>query len=322
MGNILPRIQKVKLTLVLNLFFSCLVLAAETKTPVNEQVNPPTTLKQRLIQRNIEISKWFDGVADGIDLFLVGKRVTKEQNKTRVTVENITNSLESHSLKNNTSLGVYPRFPNLEKYWALKFTTYDEKVDSRNIKNSYINQAPRRKNYGATAAWYRKFGDIRTSFEPRIELEDPLRISHSLAFESVANYENYEFNPKLEFYAHARRGPGFFEALNFHYFLGKRWTLTVINEGDYQDKTHFFSVNNGFSLANVASKKTIVSYAFIVNSINRPNYHLDSYVASVSYNEWVYKRIFDYTITPYLQFLRAESFRGQIGASLNLRLSF
>lgn len=295
----------------------------EEEKPVVDIVEPlPPTMEQKMIKRNIEISEWFDGIADRIDLFLVGKKVTRAPNETRVTLEDATYAFERKSLRNHLSIGVFPRFPNLEQYWALKFTSYDEKEDRRDVKNNYVNQNSRRKNYGATVAWYRKFGSVRTSFEPRIELQDPLRISHSLTFDSIANFEYYELHPKLELYASARRGPGFFEAFDITYFINKKWTLTMINEGDYLDKQRLFRANNGFSLANTLTRRSTLSYGLIFSSINRPNYHLDSYTTSVSYNEMVYKKIFDYTITPYLQFTRANKFRSEAGGVLNLRLQF
>jgi hypothetical protein len=297
--------------------------AAEEKKKKEEVVEPlPATMEQKLIKRNIEISEWFDGIAESIDLFLVGKKVTRAPNETRVVIEDTTYSLEHTKIRNHVSIGVFPRFPNLEKYWALKFTSYDEKEDRRDVKNNYVSRNPRVRNYGATVAWYRKFGAVRTSFEPRIELQDPLRISHSLTFDSVANLGTYELHPKLELYASARRGPGVFEAFDIAYFIDKKWTLTLINEGDYLDKTHLYTVNNGFSLANTLTRKSTLSYGLIFTSLNKPNYHLDSYVTSVSYNEMIYKKIFDYTLTPYVQFTRSKGFKGEIGCVLNLRLQF
>lgn len=292
------------------------------KPPVKQAPEAEATLEQTLIDQNILISEWFDGVAESIDFFLVGEKSTKNQNQTRITVENTSYSRESEDLRNNTSIGVFPRFPNLEKYWALKFTTYDEKEARRGIKENFVNKTTRRKNYGATVAWYRKFGSVRTSFEPRIELQDPLRISHSLTFDSSAKFEEYEIRPKLELYTSARRGPGFFEALDFVFFLNKDWTLTLINQGDYLDQTRTYTANNGFSIGHEISKKSVISYGLIFSSTNRPNYHLASYVASVSFNEILYKKVLDYTITPYLEFSETQSFKGEVGGVLNIRLTF
>jgi hypothetical protein len=280
------------------------------------------TLEEKLIQRNVRISQWFDGLAEGLDLFFVGKRLTREKNKTRVTLENITFSEESRNLKNNFVLGIYPRFPNLEKYWALKMTSFDEREYRRAASNNFSRQPNRTTNYGATAVWYRRFGSVRTSFEPRIEFQNPVRISHSVSFESVANFDSFVVNPRLELYASSRKGPGVFQALYFNFNLGQKWSLTQINEGDYLDKARLFSVNNGFSFGQLLSQKSTLSYNFFINSLSRPQYHLHGYTVSVSYNELVYKNVFDYTVTPYMEWTRPYKYRGRVGAVVNLRLIF
>jgi hypothetical protein len=287
-----------------------------------EDTPPDQSLERRFIERNIEISEWFDRMADGLDLFLVGRRITNQKNQTRVQFENDSYTQEATAFKDTVSIGIYPRFPNLEKYWALKFTSYDEKEESRNETSNYFNPSSRRQNYGATVAWYRHFGRIKTSFEPRVELQSPIRISHSLAFESVANFEKFEFNPKVEFYASARRGVGTAQKLNWNFFLTKKYNLTFINEGDYVDRDRTYSVGNGVALGQIISRRTNFSYGFNVYSNNRSNYHLDSYVTSVSWNELVYRKIFDYTITPYMQFSKGDHFRRRFGMIANLRLNF
>lgn len=295
--------------------------ARATKKATLPKAEEPT-LEAKLIQRNIQISQWFDGMAEGLDLFLVGRRMTQARNETKVVLENLTFSEEGRSPKNNFVLGVFPRFPNLEKYWALKFTSFDEREDRRRVNNAFVRQTNRRTNYGATAAWYRSFGKVRTSFEPRIELQDPLRISHSLSFESVAELRSVAVNPKIEFYASARRGPGVFQALNFNFSLSKQYLLTWVNEGDYQDTARLYSVNNGLILGHFISNRATLSYSMIVNSTNRPNYHIEGYTGSISYNELVYRRIFDYTITPYVTWVRSNDFKPQAGGILNLRVTF
>ena len=132
-----------------------------------------------LIQGNINISEWFDSAAEGLDLFLVGKRVTKRKNESNLRVENTTTSSEGQAVVNSWGISVNPRLPNLEEYWHLKFATYDEREDQRNAKNSYLRQTPRQRNYGATVGLFKKLGSVRTAFQPRIELQDPLRISNS-----------------------------------------------------------------------------------------------------------------------------------------------
>ncbi|RYZ85908.1 MAG: hypothetical protein EOP06_15515, partial [Proteobacteria bacterium] len=108
------------------------------------------TWEQWFFKSNIAVSEWFDGVAEGLDLFLVGKKLTNKRNESFIRIENTTVSSEGSSPGNSFAFIVNPRLQNLEEYWHLKFSTYDEQEERRNVKNEYLRQTQRRENYGAT----------------------------------------------------------------------------------------------------------------------------------------------------------------------------
>ena len=147
---------------------------------------PETNWEETLIQGNINISNWFDSFADGLDLFLVGKRVTTRRNDTQVSIESSSSITEKDNFSTGLGFGFNLRLPNVEEYWHVKFTSYDEQEEARDVKNDYLRQTQRKTNYGATIGLLAKLGNVRTSFEPRIELQNPLKVSHTLTFESVA----------------------------------------------------------------------------------------------------------------------------------------
>lgn len=280
------------------------------------------TWEQTLIDSNIAFSKWFDGMAEGLDLFIVGRRVTNRVNESSIRIQNMTISQEGRDVVNSFSIGVNPRLPNLEEYWHLKFATYDERAEKRTAQADYLPQAPRARNYGATVGVFKKLGNVRTSFEPRIELKDPLSVSHSLNFESVAHMKNYEINPKLEFWATPTKGVGTFQALNFYYQIDKIWSLTWINQGDYEEKTHLYSVTNGFSLGQILTRKSALSYNVYFGSNNNTVYHLESYNFGVTYSRILYRKILDFQVTPNIDFQRSTSFTKMLGITLAINLNF
>ncbi|MGZ3805360.1 MAG: hypothetical protein ACXVB4_14185 [Pseudobdellovibrionaceae bacterium] len=280
------------------------------------------TWEQSFIQSNIAISKWFDDLADGLDLFLVGKRISNRPNQSNIKIENSTTSSEGQGVKNNIGVSINPRLPNLEEYWRLKFATYDEREESRDARNAYLRQTPRERNYGATIGVFRKLGNIRTAFQPRIELQNPLKISHSLSFESIANLKTYSINPKIEFYASADKGVGTFQSLNFYFQLTKIYSLTLVNQGDYGEKLHLYSVVNGISIGQFLTPKSTFSHNIFFSSNNHPNYHLESFNLSVAYNRVLYKRILEYQVIPNLDFQKTVDFKGVAGITLNIILNF
>jgi hypothetical protein len=280
------------------------------------------TLEQRLIQSNISISEWFDSTAEGIDLFLAGKKVTTKKNESHFRIENSTFSTEEENLRNTSSLSVILRLPNLEEYWQLKFSSYDEAEEKRNVQKSYLRNAPRERSYGASLGLFRKLGAVRAAFQPRIDLSDPLQVSHSLSFESVADMTDYTLNPKFELFAVPDKGTGFFIALNANFSISPGYSFTLINNGEYEDRKHQYSTGNGFSLGQAVDSRSSISYSLIFNSNNRDNYHLESYALAVAWSHMIYRRILDYQLVPHLDFAKTKEFKGVSGIVFTLNLNF
>ncbi len=292
---------------------------AQSETPA-EPVEK--SFEQKMIDSNIDISEWFDGVAEGIDLFLVGKKLTDKKNETKVIIENTTFVKERESVNNTSSLNVNLRLHNVEEYWQLKFTTYDEAKEKRNAQRGNLRRNPRERNYGATVGVFRKLGSVRTAFQPRIELQDPLQVSHTLSFESVAEMKNYEINPKLELFANSKQGTGVYTALNFNFTLSKIWSLTFINDGEYEEKSHKFDVSNGVSFGQMVNKTSSLSYNLFFDSNNQKEYHLEAYSFSVGWNQLLYKNILSYNVSPYVEFQKTNGFKSVPGINLTFTLTF
>lgn len=287
-----------------------------------EQAPQAETFRQRMIRRNVQISQWIDSFADGIDIFLVGRRVTKEKNQTTASIENATFFNEYQKPKNETSFNVNLRLPNLEKYWQVKFTSYDEADEKRRTEQRYVRTQSHQGNVGATVGLFRKLGDVKVSFQPRIAIKNPLDISHSLTFESVAEYKDFEINPKLEFFARPSIGTGVFGALNFHYSFDTTWSLTEINEGEYRGNVNTFFRTNGVSVGQQVNDRSSLSYNLFFDSNNRPVDHLETYTLSVAWDQILYEKMLDCRVIPFISFARIRNFRSAWGLTLSLSLTF
>src|SRR5687768_12772401 len=112
------------------------------------------SLEQDLIRGNITVSEWIDDAAEELDLFLTGRKLTKKSNKTNIRIENTTNWVEAEGVKNETHVNVNLRLPNVEEYFKLTFSSYDEKQE-RSIRRRYLHQQRRRENFGATVGVFR-----------------------------------------------------------------------------------------------------------------------------------------------------------------------
>lgn len=321
-------------SLIRNFLFCSLILFANLSNAQNiyrlnepppeetDAEDPETNFGDDLLSAHEAVSDWFKNAADGLDLWIVGKRVTKRENETRVRIINNSFSSEGVPVNNETLFAINPRFPNLEQFFKLTFTTYDERADRRGVNQNYLRNQPRDTNYGTTLSFFQKFENVRVTFQPRVELQDPLKVSHSLSFESIAKWKNYDINPKYELFANPTSGTGMFGAINFHFDLSKRYSLTQINQGTYEEKPRLFSTLHGISLGESLNDEQQLSYGLIFISNNRPKFHLDMYSFSTTFSQVLYKEILDLRLTPHLDFSLGNDFKGVAGITLSLILTF
>lgn len=311
-----------RIILFISISIYCMKGTAVETSPKKPDPAMEETWEQYLIRRDIETSEWFDGVAEGLDLFLAGKRYTKKPNETSASLEleGIYNKEDSFSGTANFNIDL--RLPNVEEYWQLTFTSYDE-TEERRARSRYLRQTPRDRNYGASIGFFKRLGDVRTSFRPRIAFAEAPAISHSLAFESVAEQrDDYRINPKLEFYATPGKGAGIYQALNFIFYMTKVYSLIFINEGDYEGRIHLYTVNHGVSLSQMLNPRQSLAYNFFLTFINTPNYRLDGVNLSVVWDHLIYKNILEYQVIPNLDFRNEQSFTMNPGVITAIKVHF
>jgi hypothetical protein len=280
------------------------------------------TWEEFIVENDKAINQWVDGAADGLDLFLMGKRITTQKNDTHVRLQNSTYASDGQGIANANTLSVDLRLPNVEEYWLLKFSTYDENEEQRGIQNGYLRQTPQPTQYGAGVGLYHKLGDVRVAFQPRIDLSSPLNISHSLSFESVADFGKYRINPRLELFANPGKGVGVFTSLNFNFTLTKIYTLTLINYSEYDEKPMLYTVTNGFLVEQKVDKRSTLDYSLLFNSTSQPNYELAGYTFAVAWNQIIYRKVLSYQVIPHLDFLATNFYQGKSGLIVNFNFIF
>ncbi len=299
---------------------SSLESTEEIATP---EIETSQTWEQRAIDGNIMISGWLDTAAEFVDLLLAGKKRTKSRNDTNVRIENSSVWKEGVGYTNSTAFNLNLRLPNVEEYWNLKFTSYDEEAELRSTRNAQYRQRPRVENYGATIGFFQQLGNIRAAFQPRIELQDPLKVAHSLTLEQTHTIgEHGRFSPKVEFFAASDRGTGIFNQMNFVFALSHIYSLSLINQQTYEDKTNNYFVAQGIAIGRPVTRTAAISYSVFFNSDNQTTYHLASYSFATTWTQLLYRNILDYNITPHIDFAKELSFTGRTGVVFNLNLKF
>lgn len=278
-------------------------------------------IEDSFIDSNVIVSKWINTAAEGLDLWLAGQQYTSEKNETYATVSGAVYHNKINGTKNDVAFDVSLRLPNVEEYWLLTFTSYDDSTEN-GVSQNYFRTAPRERDYGASVGLMALLGKVKTRFQPRISFDGFTEISNTLTFESILEEDDYKVNPRLKFYAEPDVGTGTFFALNFNRSITAIYSFTLINEGDYRDRERALRVTNGFSVGQWFSEKSSIAYNVFVNSISRPNYQLSSYSFSTSWSHILYRRILDYQVVPNLVFSAEENYRVNPGINLIVNLRF
>lgn len=267
------------------------------------------------------ISKAVQYTAEQIDLTLAGKRYTDHANDSRATVSQILTWSEGGQLQNSTDVGLNLRLPNVEKHWQLRFSTYDEEEEERNMNQRHVRTTARTKEYGTSLFFLQKLGDVRVGFQPKLQLKDPLIMSYVLRFESAAEAKRFRIAPKLELFADGVKGTGQYFALNFIFRPRQTIEWAIENEEEYRTLGHSFTTRHGLSFDYIYNMWNRFGTAFVATSENH-DFHLAALNYSLSYTHDIYKNLLSFTTSPFWGFAKADHFKGRVGISFNLSATF
>lgn len=230
--------------------------------------------------------------------------------------------MEGGEFNSSFNFDVNLRLPNLEERWAVRFSSYDVNREERGVRNQQQRTRPRELNYGAGLFLLQELGNIKTTFQPRIQLKDPLETSYTLRFESSAEVLAFSVDPRLEFFADSERGTGQFLSLNMQLSAQKDVSIVQFNEEQYENAEKLLTTLHGISISRNVGERKGVSTTLSFASRSRPAFHLSDLTWSAAYSAEPYRRVFAYSIGPLWVFAKEERFKGNVGLSMDLQFIF
>lgn len=312
--------------LFLYVFWVYVGVAAAQVTDETDWVDEPAernrSMKERFMDTSDNIGERVDRMADAIDMLLAGKRYTKLENRSNARVSQVITHSEGGRTRTSTDFNLNLRLPNLEKRWAIRFTSYDEAEESRDLQQRRVRTRPRREEYGAAVGFFKQFYKVKTTFQPRLVLRDPLEMSYVLRFETSAKFSWVRLVPRLELFADALKGTGEFVSLEFIIPLSKRLEMSIQNEEEYRERGNLFTTNHGLTFDYALSSTQGLGLSFIWGSSSRPSFHLDNFTIAPSYAQEIFRDRLRYSLTPFLLFAKSDRFKGDAGATLNVVVIF
>lgn len=280
------------------------------------------TFEKWMLRRADNIEAGVETAADFIDITLAGRKYTKKANESSLRITQYLNLAENGQRRFATDFNLNLRLPNLEKRWQLRFTSYDEEEESRDMMQQRVRTRPREREFGAGLFFFERLGRIKTSFLPRLILKDPLDVSYILRFETEANTSWVRVLPRVDLFADPQKGTGEYASLLFISDLTKRLELSVNNSEEYREKENFFTTQHSISLDYAATQRDGIGTSVSCVSINHPSFHLSEYTFSFSYARVLYVNRLRYSHTPYINFHENYRFKGHVGLNMNLELTF
>ena len=214
------------------------------------------------------------------------------------------------------------RLPNVEKRWQLRFSSYDEEEESRDLTQRRVRTRPREREYRAGFIFFERLGNIKTTFQPQIQLKDPLEMKYNLRFDSDAKRRTLKLKPRFELFADPNKGTGQYFSIELSFNITEKLDVVFHNSEEYQDYRNLFTVQHGVSIDQSLSDSQAAGLAITSGSINRPSYHLETLTISTSYAKEVMKKVLTYSLSPYLSFSKTRHFKGESGLTLNVEVIF
>ena len=294
---------------------SLIVARAVANPPPSAADSPAETLAK-------SISNTIAREATALDLLLAGKRYTTDRNQSMAEVKQHFSWRDYSGFKDSTDFNLDIRLPNLEKRWALRFSSYDEEEEDRDVTQGVVRQRARTKRPGAAAVFAGELGNVKTVFQPRVILKNPLVLNYILRLQSSAESGNFSMNPQVELFADAEKGTGEFGSIEFRYRLTPRSAISFRSEEEYSDFENKFSTNHSLSIGYGLRENMGIGLTGSSVSSNQPEFHLAAHNLAFVFSHVLKKDRLRYSVSPYLDFPRANQFRGIFGVSFELSVVF
>jgi hypothetical protein len=260
--------------------------------------------------------------AKWLDLLLAGKKYTTDVNKSTAELKQHLSWRDFSGFNNSTDFNLDIRLPNLEKRWALRFSSYDENEEERDLSNAAVRLRPREKRPGAALVFAQELGNIKANFQPRLLLKDPLVLNYILRIYSDGAFGRFKFGPQLQLFADAEKGTGELGSFDVSYKFSEFTGMSFRSDEEYSDFENKFATNNSLSLGHALREDLGISLVGSAFSNNEPVFILQSLNAAISFSQVLKAKRLSYSLTPYLDFPRANAFHGIFGVSLEMTVSF
>lgn len=280
------------------------------------------TIEDRLIAESEAVSKKIEGTVERFDLYAANRKYVDEPNRSRVAIHNNFSLREGGVRTYAPHLGVHLHLPNLQKKLQLRFSTYDQDLESRGINKSRYRPLPKEPVYTGGLALFQGLGKIKTEFRPLVEFEKKATTSYLFRFWTTLEHGAFSIEPEGQLFARSDTGTGQYVGLNFGYQLNASNGLTLLNEEQYTDGDNTLLTNHGIKWGHQYNDLMSFQNSLIFETNNRSAYHLETYVYRLTFEHMLRENLLHYSFTPYLTYEKSELFQPRAAIDFKVQIIF
>ncbi|NJL26136.1 MAG: hypothetical protein HC902_13875, partial [Calothrix sp. SM1_5_4] len=99
---------------------------------------------RKVLEASDVVGKKIERTAERLDLALAGRRYTDKPNTTSVWAGQLVGWGEGGEVRTSTDFGINLKMPNVERRLQLRFSSFDEREESRDLTQRRVRTRPRR----------------------------------------------------------------------------------------------------------------------------------------------------------------------------------
>lgn len=259
-----------------------------------------TTIEENIDATNEYIATKWDQLNRSVDMFFTNQNTPLSKTKSSILFYSSFYKKEGQSIDSKYAFQFKFDLPNTTKKLKIVIEKQQDEIGNAISDSSVSNNKPITKNgrvlnkdethYTAGANILLKQSQYFASFVNfGIRIDMPLNPFAKLDLQKLIKTEHMNIILAQKIIMYRQEGLQEISQLTFNKRLNKNVQIDLLNSLVWSDETDALILRNNFVLTQNVGREKGLSYSLGANAKFSPNFHYESYDASISYRQLVYK---------------------------------
>jgi hypothetical protein len=291
------------------------------------------TIGNELNATNTYIANTWDKFNKDVDIFFTNQRSNIGENKSSILVYTSFYKKEGRKMESEFDFQIRIDLPNTTKKLKIVIEKQQDEIANVLTDNSVSTNKNLEKNgkisrdkevhYTAGTNFLLTKSKYFVSFlHFGIRLDMPLNPSVKLDFAKELKYKKYNISLSQKFIYYRQEGLQEISQILINKKLNDNFQTNFINSLVWTEVTDDFILRNNLTLNQDLGDEKTLSYSVGANAVFSPSVRYDSYDASISYRQLLYKDWLYGTLTTGIDFPRANGFKSENFVQLRFDIFF